>query len=146
MGEVLTVAAGLAQVGVVLASALWGVPTGEVMVRGKATHYAAGRMQEVVENRGVVLAGYAGGVALNRAGDVGRSVWLEWEDGDVSGPFLVVDCARRGADYVERVRRGYVVEVDAGVARARGFAGWGPVGVKVWFVDPRVGPGGRGVV
>ena len=72
MGEVLTVAAGLAQVGVVLASALWGVPTGEVMVRGKATHYAAGRMQEGVEYRGGVLAGYAGGGALNRAGGVGR--------------------------------------------------------------------------
>ncbi len=143
MGEEgqVTVGTGLAMVATMLAGALWGVPTGEVVLEGKATHYAEGRMMEVVGTRGLSLEGYAGGVALNRAGDLGRKVWLEWDGGPysglVDGPFLVVDCAQRGEHYERRQRRGYVVEVDAVLAGLRGFKGWGPVGVRVWFVDPR---------
>ena len=142
----LSLAMGLAQVGAVLAAAVWQVPTGELSVEGKATHYGPGLMGEVARNRGVSLDGFAGGVALNRAGDLGRKVWLEWDpstssgrgEGLVDGPFLVVDCAGRGQDYVRRERQGYVVEVSERVALARGFAWVGPVGVRVWFVDPRM--------
>lgn len=118
--------------------ALWTVPTSEDVVQGRATYYADGLMEQVAANRGLSLSGYRGGVALNRAGDRGRQVWLEWSDGTVAGPYLVVDCAER-RHMGERERQGLVVEVDAQTARLRGFYGVGPVAVQVWFVEPGVG-------
>lgn len=131
----------LASVGMAMVAALWTVPTGEVWLDGSATHYSAGLMGKVAANRGMSLDGYVGGVALNRAGDLGRKVWIEWTEGPfegvTDGPFLVVDCARRGADYQARIGAGYVIEVSEGWAMRREFAWVGPVKVRVWFVDPR---------
>ena len=135
--------ASLALVGAAMAAALWTVPTGEVVLEGKATHYSAEKMAATLAYRRVSLAGYVGPVVLNRRGDLWRKVWLEWEDGLVEGPFLVVDCAQRGVHYEERVRKGLVVEVSEEQAARRGFAWWGPVPVRVWFADPR-GPEGGG--
>ena len=100
---------------------------------GQVTYYSPGLMQQVAENRGLSLEGYAGGVALNRRGDLGRVVWLEF-DGAIDGPFLVVDCARR-EHYESREQRSRVVEVDAQTAMRRGFYGVRPVSVKVFFDD-----------
>lgn len=116
--------------------AAWAEPTQETRIGGKATYYRAGLMDQVAVTRGMDLDGYIAGVALNRAGDLGRVVWLEWEDGSVYGPFLVVDCAQRGEHFQRREQQGYVVEVPAWVARMRGFYGVGPVAVRVWFADP----------
>lgn len=57
--------------------ALWMEATAEDHLAGEATYYAAGVMERVAAFRGLSLEGYAGGVALNRAGDLGRPVWLE---------------------------------------------------------------------
>ena len=93
------------------------------------------------------MSGYVGAVALNREGDKGRSVWLEWLEGDfagvVDGPFLSVDCARKGGDYERRLAQGYVVEVSERWAAERGFAWFRPAPVRVWFVDPRGPVGGE---
>ena len=109
-----------------------------VALSGLATYYSPGLMETVAANRGMPLDGYAGGVALNDCEHLGRSVWLEWEDGDIEGPFLVVDCAQQrhvGA----RDARGYVAEVDASVAKEHGFYGVGPVPCSVWFEQPPAG-------
>jgi hypothetical protein len=102
---------------------------------GYATYYAPGLMEKVAANRGIDLQAYLGGVALNRAGDLGRAVWLEWGPGQVEGPFLAVDCAQF-KHFPERQRLSYVVEVDAGTARRHRFYGAGPVPVRVLFTEP----------
>lgn len=114
----------------------WDERTEAIGLTGLATYYAPGVMEEVAINRHLDLDGYVAAVALNRAGDLERVVWLEWADGEVFGPYLVVDCARRGEHFEARERQGYVVEVPAGVARLRGFYGVGPEPVTVWFRDP----------
>jgi hypothetical protein len=115
--------------------ALWTIPTADDSLDGRATYYAEGMMEQVAANRGLDLRGYKGGVALNRAGDLRRTVWLQWADGAVEGPFLVVDCASR-RDFPERERQGYVVEVDAQTARRRVFYDGKPAAVTVWFRRP----------
>jgi len=114
---------------------LWATTTTEPAIDGLATYYAPGVMEAVAVNRGMDLSHYRGGVALNRAGDLGRTVWLE-RNGVIDGPFLVVDCARRGPHFEDRERRGYVAEIDYRLAREWGIVGVGPTPVKVWFELP----------
>ncbi len=115
----------------------WGQPTpGDyIAVTDKptvATYMNPGIMQQVIANRGL---DWLDGVALNRAGDLGRTVWLMWDTGETDGPLPVVDCAQEG-HFGKRERQGRVVEVSAELARERGFFGVGPVGVTVWLVPP----------
>jgi len=100
-------------------------------LEGRATYYAPGLMETVAANRGYDLDGYLGGVALNRKGDLGRAVWLEW-DNAVEGPFLVVDCAQE-RHYHLREEQNRVVEVDAATARRHWGYGVGPAPVKGYF-------------
>ena len=110
----------------------WGQPTEPESIQGAATYYSPGTMQQVITNRGM---SYYDGVALNRKGDLGRFVWIQWDDGSIIGPLPVVDCAAEG-HYEKRERQGRVVEVSASVAREQGFYGVGPVGATVWFKEP----------
>lgn len=76
---------------------------------GKAVYYAQGLMEATAEWRGMSLDGFVGGVALMSPSDVGETVYIkfrEWE-----GPFLVVDCARRGDMWPVIMHRGEAVEV-----------------------------------
>ena len=120
-----------------LLAVLWQVPTSDDAIAGQATYYAPGVMEAVAVNRGMSIAGFRGGVALNRAGDLGRTVWLEY-NGEITGPYRVVDCARRGPHFEERERKGYVVEIDYRLARDWGIVGVGPVPVKVHFELPSI--------
>ena len=54
---------------ITLTLALWQMPTPDVELMGLATYYAEGIMHQVSDYRGMDLAGYVGGVALNRAED-----------------------------------------------------------------------------
>jgi len=83
---------------------------------GLATFYAPGMMQHVLD----VRDGYGqmlrcpecvGTVALLRAGDIGRKVWLQPPGGEKIGPFLVIDCARQ-VDVWPLVDRNWVVDVS----------------------------------
>ena len=83
---------------------------------GLATFYASGMMEHVLD----VRAGHGqdlrcdecvGTVALLRAGDIGRKVWLQPPDGEKVGPFLVIDCARQ-EDVWPLVARNWVVDVS----------------------------------
>lgn len=83
---------------------------------GLATFYAPG-MMEYVESYRLSAAQLpacpecVGTVALLRAGDIGRKVWLQPPDGERIGPFLVIDCARR-QDVDALLSRGWVVDVS----------------------------------
>lgn len=100
----------------------WKARTEEEEIRGRATYYAHGLMEEVARNRGMNLGPFKGGVALNRAGDLGRVVWLE-KDGRVFGPYLVVDCAQQGEHFTRREELGLVVEVPWELAMEWGMRG-----------------------
>jgi len=113
-------------------SADWTTPTPGDLA-GKATYYAPGLMRKVTENRDLNVEGF-GAVALNRAGDLGRVMWLDWGEG-LEGPYLSVDCAQ-GAHYRDRIAAGRVIEVSAQEAKQKGCYGVGPVPVKVLFRLP----------
>lgn len=104
---------------------------------GTATYYGPGIMEAVAAYRlaaGDVepCAECVGFVALPRAGDVGRRVWLRLAGG-VYGPFLAVDCAAQG-DFAEFTGRSHVVEVSYGWAARLGMQG--PLPVTVWEWRP----------
>lgn len=117
----------------------WLAPTTAITTTGQVSYYAAGIMARVAANRGLSLEGYAGGVAMMRRGDLGRVVWLRPEARSWVGPFLVVDCARRG-HYAGLVKRGRVVEVDRAIWLELGLPER-PVPVVVSFEAPGDGSG-----
>ncbi len=89
---------------------------------GLATYYAPGMMEYVAgyrQTQGQLPAcpECVGTVALLRAGDIGRKVWLQQTDGERVGPFLVIDCARR-QDVAPLVARDWVVDVSYELGQA----------------------------
>ena len=114
-------------------------------IQGLATYYNPGVMDYVQDYR--LKAGdidacpeCVGAVALLRAGDIGRKVWLQPPGGDPVGPFLVVDCARR-QDVLPLLQRNWAVDVSYEVGRY-----WGmnrPLDNVIVFEDPaNAAPGG----
>jgi hypothetical protein len=92
---------------------------------GLATFYAPGMMEYVAgfrQAQGQLPAcpECVGTVALLRAGDIGRKVWLQGLDGERVGPFLVIDCARR-QDVASLVARNWVVDVSYELGQAWGM-------------------------
>ena len=107
-------------------------------VTGYAMYYNPNVMQEVLSNRlrmGHIsqCAECVGNVALLRAGDLNRRVWLQWSDGTVEGPFLVADVAAQH-HVAQLLARNWVVDVDNRTAVRRKMAG--PVMVTVWGSPP----------
>lgn len=85
-------------------------------VRGFSTYYNPGVMEQVVSYRTRVgditpCPECIGEVALVRAGDINRRIWLQLDDTTVEGPFLVTDCAHTW-DVGPLVRRGWGVDLD----------------------------------
>jgi hypothetical protein len=114
-------------------------------IQGLATYYNPGIMEYVHEYR--LRAGdidacpdCVGSVALLRAGDIGRKVWLQPPGGDPIGPFLVVDCARR-QDVLPLLQRNWAVDVSFEVGQF-----WGmnrPLDGVIVFEDPADAVPGR---
>lgn len=95
----------------------------ELPARGQVTFYSPGLMEWVYEHRlrleqvpvcdPPACVGY---VAMMRAGDLGRKVWLKPAGRPAEGPFLVVDYAdQRNFDALWA--RGQVAEVDYATAQ-----------------------------
>ncbi len=113
--------------------------------QGLATYYNPGLMDQVLDYR--LNAGdidpcpeCVGTVALLRAGDIGRKVWLQPPGADPVGPFLVVDCARR-QDVQPLLDRNWVVDVSFEVGQY-----WGmnrPLDGVIVFEDPANAAPGR---
>ena len=116
-----------------LAALLWQEATPGTHLDGLCTFYSKGTMEQVAANRGIPLDGAVDYVAMNRAGDLHRIVWLEYE-GRIFGPYRVVDCAQRGRDYQMREKMGRIVEVSWEQAQAWEMRG--PVNVRVWLSVP----------
>lgn len=92
---------------------------------GLATFYASGMMEYVAGYRQAqgqlpACPECVGTVALLRAGDIGRKVWLQPPGGERVGPFLVIDCARR-QDVDPLVARGWAVDVSYELGQAWGM-------------------------
>jgi hypothetical protein len=114
-------------------------------IQGLATYYNPGIMEYVQEYR--LRAGdidpcpeCVGSVALLRAGDIGRKVWLQPPGRDPVGPFLVVDCARR-QDVIPLLQRNWAVDVSYEVGQY-----WGmnrPLDGVIVFEDPADAVPGR---
>ncbi len=105
---------------------------------GLATFYADGLMDYVRDYRlgqGQVGAcpECVGAVALLRAGDIGRKVWLQAPGDEPVGPFLVVDCARR-EDYPLLLARGWAVDVSYELGQIWGMNA--PLGGVTVLEDP----------
>jgi len=85
-------------------------------VQGISTYYNPGIMEQVLEYRFkskdiTDCPECIGYIALVRAGDINRRVWMQMDDGTVEGPYLVADCA--GRNHVARLLRiGWGVDVD----------------------------------
>jgi hypothetical protein len=94
-------------------------------VRGKAMYYNPGIMEQVLSYRQALgqvspcqeCVGY---VALLRAGDLNRKVWIQWEDGFVEGPFLVIDVAARH-HIRSLLGRGWAIDIDYHTAWRHGM-------------------------
>lgn len=107
-------------------------------ITGYATYYNPNVMREVLSNR--LMMGQVslcnecvGTVALLWAGDINRRIWLQWADGSVEGPFLVIDAA--ASQHVKQLlARQWVVDVDNRTAARHGMLG--PVMVTVWGSPP----------
>jgi hypothetical protein len=113
----------------------------ELPARGQVTYYADGLMEWVYEQRlrqsrvpvcdPPACVGY---VAMMRAGDLGRKVWLQRPGELAEGPFLVVDYAAE-QNFASLWARGVVAEVDFNTARRWGMHG--PLAeVMIWDVSP----------
>lgn len=77
---------------------------------GRVVFYNQGAMEATAAWRGLSLDGHLDGVALMSPADIGHKVWIKF-DGEWEGPFLVVDCARRGDMYPVIMHREEAVEV-----------------------------------
>jgi hypothetical protein len=94
-------------------------------VTGYAMYYNPGVMEPVVQYRYRtkeidVCADCVGHVALLRAGDINRRVWVQLADGSVEGPFQVVDVAARH-DIPQLLQRGWAIDVDYETAQRWGL-------------------------
>lgn len=74
-----------------------------------------------------------GSVALLRAGDLDRKVWIQLENGEVDGPFQVLDVAARH-HIPSLLARNWVVDVDYDTAMRWGMRG--PVPVTILGAPP----------
>jgi len=113
--------------------------------RGNATFYSPWIMEATAKFRGFDLSGYLDGVAMMSPADIGAEVWLKPPWGDWEGPYLVVDCARRGDMWPVVNFYGEVIELGFKTAERWGMAEhhspwrairWKEYGVLVSKVPP----------
>jgi len=106
-------------------------------VRGLAMYYNPGVFQRVLDFRYKndhisECAECIGYVALLRAGDIDRRVWLQREGEMLEGPFWVVDVAA-GKDIPRLLSENWIVDVDHATAMRWRMAG--PIPVTVYAAD-----------
>jgi hypothetical protein len=107
---------------------------------GTATYYNPGIMELVLRYRTRIgqigpCPDCVGYVALSRAGDIGRKVWIRYGS-DVVGPLLVIDCAAPWDFY--RLDGWWAVDVSWQLAER--WRMHGGITVTVYPYDPRSNP------
>ncbi len=106
---------------------------------GRAMYYGKGLMNQVLENRRAQFPEsmvkdcengtdpkYIGCVALLRAGDMGREIWMQRPGQEPEGPFLVIDVASK-KDISCLLSREWIVDIDWRTAERWGMTGVGPL-------------------
>lgn len=109
--------------------------TTPLVFEGKAVWYSPYLMEATAEYRGLDLSKYKGGVSGTTCADIGLSYWLKRQHHEWEGPFLVVDCARRGDLYGVIVTREEAVEVSWELKNEWGIDG--PIWVRVSKLPPQ---------
>lgn len=105
------------------------------VIHGVATYYAPGVMDRVVRNRiswGQLSPNASGPfVAVLDCDCVGGKAWIWWERERIfQGPFTIADCASV-EDVPALLAKGFAVDVQWEIAKARGMRG--PVPVRVFL-------------
>jgi hypothetical protein len=90
-------------------------------VEGKMVFYAPGAMDATARYRELSCNDCVGYVSLFSPSDIGRKAWIKI-DNRWYGPFLSVDCAKRGDIYSVVVIREEVIEVEFEFAEKLGMA------------------------
>lgn len=106
---------------------------------GRAVYYAPGVMEATAQVRKMSLDGYLDGVALIPCSEIGETVWLKRPGFEWEGPYLVVDCARRGDAWPIYAFRHEVVEVGW-ETKTRWGGEWPRDDVEVVKYDPNKYP------
>ncbi len=111
--------------------------TSNLPVQGVAMYYNPGVFQKVLgfryKNQHISTCDECiGYVALLRAGDLDRRVWLQRQDRIAEGPFWVVDVASR-RDIPGLLERNWVVDIDYQTAMRWRMAG--PIPITVYDAD-----------
>jgi len=110
------------------------------VAEGRATRYAPGVMEQVVDNRlkwgQLNLSQFHDGyVAVRDCRYLDERIWLEWPDGKLSGPHLVADCgAAHDQAYLEEI--GFAVDLSWELAVRYGVVNDVVDGVKVFDRAP----------
>lgn len=91
------------------------------VAEGKATRYDPGVMDAVVANRvawGQIDTNqlHGGYVALTESAYIGDRAWILWPDGNMTGPYIVADCA--AAHDIPRLKQiDFAVDVSYEIAQ-----------------------------
>jgi len=108
---------------------------------GKATRYGPGVMDGVVQNRlkwqqitPEQIQQAAGFVALQKKEYIGRWAWIEWPDGQLTGPYLVTDCgAAQDQDHLDAIS--FAVDLSYELAVKFGVIDMPRWGVRVYVQE-----------
>lgn len=106
-----------------------GIPTQETqmlmnppIVRGVAVFYSPNVMEATAKAKELKIEEpYLDGVSLLTCGDIGKSVWIKRPKHPWEGPFLVIDCAKRGDLFGVINHKKEVVEVGFKTAQRWGM-------------------------
>jgi len=102
---------------------------------GAAVFYEPGVMEATAYVRGMSLDGFVDGVSLMSPSDIGRVIWIRYND-IWEGPFLSVDTAQQNHMCQAIQTRGEIVEVGYKTAERWGMTDWPDV--HEWKTDVEV--------
>jgi len=110
------------------------------IVSGSAVFYGPQVMEATAKSKDLNLDRYIDGVSLLTCGDIGKPVWIKRPNHGWQGPFLVVDCAKRGDLYGIINYRKEAVEVGFNTALKWNMADIvdyerGKYSVSIWKIN-----------
>jgi hypothetical protein len=102
---------------------------------GRAVWYAPHLMNSTALMRDMDLEGFAGGIATNSAGMMGKVAWLKRPNHSWEGPFLIVDVGQRNHAYHQAINVKSIVEVDFETALRWGITSGSTSSYRInkWF-------------
>lgn len=111
------------------------------VAQGKATRYNPGIMDRVVNNRirwkhidpSIPHAGY---IALADPCHLGELAWIQWPDGQLTGPYMVADCgAKQDQEHLKEIH--FAVDLSWELAQEFGVIDKPLYGITVYIQRTR---------